>query len=380
MRVYCSYKNSRPSESLRFFLTENEKKKQQNLTALLLKFSAKNVQRSGGNGACSGNVEEESRPVAMATAPPPTLSAATEQKQTQGHVKTPKLSRFFSSARKRSKSPASKRSVATPPLPNEVKTSFVTINAMKASPKNDKRSKHQSPCKTQLVVTSKSDKDKPKSGKSPKKSSKVIHARIISRQPVAMLNETIAQWQADTKKGDVKSYGFSYDNCQSAGSAGGASQPVASAGPASGTSTCPSEGYESGGSDSGVHLSAASPVKNRGGRSRLMPIGETSGARVPKTFSSGTSTSGSGGSAGSAASTAGHYESSGYESVIRDSECSSLGSSGSDRDLPLGGGAVVPTKLSGPAGNWVEFLQSTSRSDYCYTCFFSGQSSSCNIL
>lgn len=55
-----------------------------------------------------------------------------------------------------------------------------------------------------------------------------------------------------------------------------------------------------------------------------MPIGE-----MPrKNFSSGTSTSGSGGSGGSA----GHYESSGYESVIRDSECSSLGSSSQDSD------------------------------------------------
>jgi hypothetical protein len=55
-----------------------------------------------------------------------------------------------------------------------------------------------------------------------------------------------------------------------------------------------------------------------------MPIGEMS----RKNFSSGTSTSGSGGSGGSA----GHYESSGYESVIRDSECSSLGSSSQDSD------------------------------------------------
>lgn len=119
-------------------------------------------------------------------------------------------------------------------------------------------------------------------------------------------------------KRDVKSYGYSYESHQTAPS-----------------SLCPSEGYESGGSDSGVHLSAASPIKNRRQiqqmqqqqqlrRQHLMPIGEMS----RKNFSSGTSTSGSGGSGGSAA----HYESSGYESVIRDSECSSLGSSSHDSD------------------------------------------------
>ena len=113
-------------------------------------------------------------------------------------------------------------------------------------------------------------------------------------------------------------------------------------------SLCPSEGYESGGSDSGVHISTTSPpVKSRrhgaapshhslhgsaceSARRHLMPIGELS---RKNNFSSGTSTSGSGGSGGSA----GHYESSGYESVIRDSECSSLGSSqDSDREAPLG--------------------------------------------
>lgn len=64
-----------------------------------------------------------------------------------------------------------------------------------------------------------------------------------------------------------------------------------------------------------------------------MPIGEMS----RKNFSSGTSTSGSGGSGGSA----GHYESSGYESVIRDSECSSLGSSSQDSDRE-----AVPLELA----------------------------------
>ncbi len=66
-----------------------------------------------------------------------------------------------------------------------------------------------------------------------------------------------------------------------------------------------------------------------------MPIGE-----MPrKNFSSGTSTSGSGGSGGSA----GHYESSGYESVIRDSECSSLGSSSQDSDRMV---EAVPLALA----------------------------------
>ena len=145
------------------------------------------------------------------------------------------------------------------------------------------------------------------------------------------------------KKSDVKSYGFTYENCP----------------PAAPSSLCPSEGYESGGSDSGVHLSAASPVKNRRhhlpaqqGRRQphLMPIGEMSRG---KTFSSGTSTSGSGGSAASAASAAstGHYESSGYESVIRDSECSSLASSSqdSDRDVPL---TATAAKALAPVGNY----------------------------
>ena len=125
-----------------------------------------------------------------------------------------------------------------------------------------------------------------------------------------------------SSKRDVKSYGFSYESHQQTAP----------------SSLCPSEGYESGGSDSGVHLSAVSPIKNRRHhiqqqqqqiqrRQHLMPIGE-----MPrKNFSSGTSTSGSGGSGGSA----GHYESSGYESVIRDSECSSLGSSSQDSDTPV---------------------------------------------
>lgn len=129
--------------------------------------------------------------------------------------------------------------------------------------------------------------------------------------------------KSSSSKRDVKSYGFSYESCHQTAP----------------SSLCPSEGYESGGSDSGVHLSAASPIKNRRHmqqqiqqqqqqqqmrRQHLMPIGE-----MPrKNFSSGTSTSGSGGSGGSA----GHYESSGYESVIRDSECSSLGSSSQDSD------------------------------------------------
>ena len=128
----------------------------------------------------------------------------------------------------------------------------------------------------------------------------------------------------------MKSYGFSYESCH---------QQTAP------SSLCPSEGYESGGSDSGVHLNAISPknkvssrrqhsfrqsqqqqVQGQRQRPHLMPIGEM----ARKNFSSsGTSTSGSGGSAG-------HYESSGYESVMRDSECSSLDSSQeSDRGAEL---------------------------------------------
>lgn len=135
-----------------------------------------NGHRLPGNGASSNSVEEESTPVATA-APPPSAPGLTEQKPTAGHVKTPKLSRFFSSGRKRSKSPASKRSVTAPPAPNEVKTSFMTISSTKASPK----------CKTQLLVSSKSDKEKLKNNKSPKKNSKVPkskrHQRIVSSLP-----------------------------------------------------------------------------------------------------------------------------------------------------------------------------------------------------
>ena len=142
---------------------------------------------------------------------------------------------------------------------------------------------------------------------------------------------------SSSSKRCVKSYGFTYETCH----------------PTAPSSLCPSEGYESGGSDSGVHTNTTmSPVKNSGNRRahgshanhalsscqvrrHLMPIGE-----MPrKHFSSGTSTSGSGGSSGGSG---GHYESSGYESVIRDSECSSLGSSqDSDREAPLVNGKPV---------------------------------------
>lgn len=123
----------------------------------------------------------------------------------------------------------------------------------------------------------------------------------------------------------MKSYGFSYESC-----------PAPS-------SLCPSEGYESGGSDSGVHLSAASPIKtHRQHRQHLLPIGEMS----RKNFSC--STSGSGGSGGST----GHYESSGYESVVRDSECSSLGSShDSDREPTPMTVALNPCKPA-VVGKW----------------------------
>jgi len=151
-----------------------------------------------------------------------------------------------------------------------------------------------------------------------------------------------------SSKRDVKSYGFSYESCQ---------QQTAP------SSLCPSEGYESG-SDSGVHLNTVSPksskisssrryssrqaqqqqVQGQRQRPHLMPIGEMG----RKNFSSsGTSTSGSGGSAG-------HYESSGYESVMRDSECSSLDSSqesdrGADGLLTLPPHQTVQAIISGPS-------------------------------
>ena len=257
---------------------------------------------------------------------------------------------------------------ATWKRPNWAASSPAAANAPKAPRRNEASRHHRHPTKSRrLSWQSVRPKRRPSARRScwspPKvtrrswKTTKVPKRTRRYRNRNAT-NESfphchISVRQVDTKKGDVKSYGFSYDNCQPSGAGGGAPAPAAAvpAAPACATSLCPSEGYESGGSDSGVHLSAASPVKNRSGRGRLMPIGETSGPRAPKTFSSGTSTSGSGGSAGSAASTAGHYESSGYESVIRDSECSSLGSSGSDRDLPLGsGGNIAPTKLPAPVG------------------------------
>lgn len=129
----------------------------------------------------------------------------------------------------------------------------------------------------------------------------------------------------------MKSYGFSYE-----------SSPQTAP-----SSLCPSEGYESGGSDSGVHLGAASPIKSQrhpapARRQHLMPIGEMS----RKNFVCSTSTSGSGGSAASTR----HYESSGYESVVRDSECSSLGSSSHDSDrepIPVTLGACKPSVTVG---------------------------------
>lgn len=150
----------------------------------------------------------------------------------------------------------------------------------------------------------------------------------------------------DASKRDVKSYGFSYEGVHHHHhhhhNGHHHHQQTAP------SSFCPSEGYESGGSDSGVQVMTGSPIKMMNSRHQthhqqqqrrpvLMPsIGE-----LPrnKTFSSsGTSTSGSGGSGG-------HYESSGYESVMRDSECSSLGSSSQDSDRS-GGLGTVPTTLA----------------------------------
>lgn len=249
------------------------------------------------------------------------------------HHKTPKLSRFFSGSKnKQQSSSITKRNTATSTVASPIPTPKATSSA-KASPKVEKRSKsrentskHNSPAKSLSKSPSRIDpttsvsippSPKSQSSKSSNKKDK-LKASSSHKSPKKDLK---INWDGKSSgsKRDVKSYGFSYESCQQTAP----------------SSLCPSEGYESGGSDSGVHLSAASPIKSRRHaqqiqqqqqirRQHLMPIGEMS----RKNFSSGTSTSGSGGSGGSA----GHYESSGYESVIRDSECSSLGSSSQDSD------------------------------------------------
>ena len=281
------------------------------------------------------------------------------------HHKTPKLSRFFSSSKNKQSSTVAKRNTATStsgsplPIPKASSPAKASPKVEKRSKSRENNSKHNSPAKSlskspsridpttsvsippspksQSSKSSKKDKLKASSShKSPKKDSKSSWVCWL----VYNANKTLWNWfinfafrqdgKSTSSKRDVKSYGFSYESCHQTAP----------------SSLCPSEGYESGGSDSGVHLSAASPIKNRrhaqqiqqqqqARRQHLMPIGEMS----RKNFSSGTSTSGSGGSGGSA----GHYESSGYESVIRDSECSSLGSSSQDSDRMV---ETVPLPLT----------------------------------
>ena len=187
---------------------------------------------------------------------------------------------------------------------------------------------------------------------------------------ISLYNYLQVDVRLSSSKRDVKSYGFSYESCH---------QQTAP------SSLCPSEGYESGGSDSGVHLNTVSPksskisssrrhssrqaqqVQGQRQRPHLMPIGEMG----RKTFSSsGTSTSGSGGSAG-------HYESSGYESVMRDSECSSLDSSqesdrGAAEITALSPHHTVQAVLSGPChkppaaiGNSQHFFTLKHHFSYC---------------
>ena len=254
--------------------------------------------------------------------------------------KTPKLSRLFGKGS--SKASSSKRTAGTSTSGSPILPLKSTTKAGN-SPKTDKRSSSKTPA-NKSSVNGKSTAEAPasprwgvhhtksSSGKSPKRS-------------LASSVETGKMSNGSSKR-DVKSYGFSYESCHPQ------QQQQQMAAP--GSSLCPSEGYESGGSDSGVHLGTASlsPVKMNGGRGSqqqrpvLMPsIGEVSrcSARpcpamtmmpgMTLSSSSGTSTSGSGGSGGRHHHHHHHYESSGYEStVVRDSECSSLGSSSQDSD------------------------------------------------